>query len=82
MSIESIIETIDLEIARLQSARNLLSETPTTKRKVGRPVKTVTGIAEVASKKIRRSLSPEARKKIADAQRLRWKRQKSAAKAA
>jgi hypothetical protein len=41
----------------------------------------VAGIAAVASKKTRRTLSPEARK-IADAQRLRWKKQKSATKAA
>jgi hypothetical protein len=36
----------------------------------------------VASRKTRRTLSPETRKKIADAQRWRWKKQKSAAKAA
>jgi hypothetical protein len=82
MPIEAIIEAIDLEISRLQSVKSLLSETSTTKHKVGRPAKVVTGIAAVTSSKPRRILSPEARKKIADAQRLRWKKQKSAAKAA
>jgi hypothetical protein len=82
MSIEAIIEAIDLELSRLNSAKVLLSETATSKRKVGRPIKAVTGISAAASKKTRRTLSPEARRKIADAQRLRWKKQKSAAKAA
>jgi hypothetical protein len=82
MSIETIIEAIDLELSRLQSAKDLLSETQTTKRKVGRAAKTVIGIAAVASKTTRRVLSPEARKRIADAQRARWKKQKAAAKAA
>jgi hypothetical protein len=82
MSIESIIEAIDLEIARLQSAKSLLSQTSPTKRKVGRPTKTIIGVAAAESKKTIRTLSPEARKRIADAQRLRWKKQKSAAKAA
>jgi hypothetical protein len=82
MSIEAIIEAIDLELSRLQNAKDLLSETTTAKHKVIRPARAVTGIAAVANKKTRRTLSPEARKKIADAQRLRWKKQKSAAKAA
>jgi hypothetical protein len=82
MSVEAIIEAIDLEISRLQSVKSLLSDTPTPKRNVGRPAKSVTGIVVVASKKPRRTLSPEARKRIADAQRLRWKKHKAAAKAA
>lgn len=82
MSIEAIIEAIDLELSRLQNAKDLLSETTTAKHELNRPAKAVTGIAAVTSKKTRRTLSPEARKKIADAQRLRWKKQKSGAKAA
>jgi hypothetical protein len=82
MSIEAIIEAIDLELSRLQSAKDLLSETSTTKRNLGRTAKAVTGIAAATSEKTRRALSPEARKRIADAQRLRWKKQKAAAKAA
>jgi hypothetical protein len=82
MSIQAIIEAIDLELSRLQSVKDLLSETSTTKHKVDRSTKAVNGIAAVVTKKTRRTLSPEARKKIADAQRLRWKKQKSAAKAA
>jgi hypothetical protein len=82
MSSEAIIQAIDLELSRLQRAKDILSETSNTKRQVGRPAKAFTGTAGVASKKTRRTLSPEARKKIGDAQRLRWKKQKSAAEAA
>lgn len=82
MSIEAIIQAIDLELSRLQSVKILLSETTTAKRKVGRPRKAVTSIAPVASESTRRTVSPEARKRMADAQRLRWKKQKAAAKAA
>jgi hypothetical protein len=82
MSIEAIIQAIDLELSRLQSAKVLLSKTYTTRRQVGRPAKAATNIAGVASKRTRRTLSPEGRENIADAQRLRWKKQKSAAKAA
>ena len=70
------------ELSRLQSVRSLLSETATSKRRAGRPPRAVTGIEAAASKKTRRTLSPEARKRIADAQRLRWKKQRLAIKAA
>lgn len=82
MSIESIIEAIDLELSRLRSAKSLLSETTATKHQDGRIAKPTTDIVTVASKNTRRTLSPEARKRIADAQRLRWKKQKAASEAA
>jgi hypothetical protein len=76
MSIETIIAQIDSEIARLTEARNLLAKAGTaaptpssakTKAGRGRPRK-------------RRVLSPEARKRIADAQRKRWAAQRAKTK--
>jgi hypothetical protein len=71
MDVNTIIVAIDEEISRLKSVRQLLtgSDTPKTSPKSS-PLK--------PSKK-RRRLSAEARKKIADAQRLRWAKQRKAA---
>lgn len=66
MDPRDIVIEIDREIARLTQARNLLAGTGTTTEKAARPVK--------------RILSSEARKRIADAQRKRWAAQKKAAK--
>jgi hypothetical protein len=75
MSIETIIAQIDAEIAQLTDARNLL----TTKGAVSaKPAKT--GSKKLGRPRKRRVLSPEARKRIADAQRKRWAAQKAKAK--
>jgi hypothetical protein len=76
MAINSILAEIDAEIARLTQARKLLAG--------------ATGVSALAKqhkpaaagKKAKRThiLSPEARKRIADAQRRRWAAQKSKAK--
>ena len=68
MSIESILSQIDAEIARLNEARTLLAGAG------GRASRAVKGkVAKVAGRTSkRRVLSPEARKRIADAQRKRW----------
>jgi hypothetical protein len=77
MSIESILAQIDAEIATLKHARSLLADsgkitTKVTKQKAAKaPAK-----AKGKSRK-RRVLSPEARKRIADAQRKRWAAQKA-----
>jgi len=82
MAIEGIIAQLDAEIARLTQVRNLLSATgkveakisavkSPTPKKVGRPAKTA------VKKAVKRVLSPEARKAIADAQRKRWAAQKA-----
>lgn len=66
MAIESILSQIDAEIARLTEARRLLA-------KSGSNIHLLEGNgrrATVARKK--HVLSPEARKRIADAQRRRW----------
>jgi hypothetical protein len=68
MAINEIIKEIDAEIARLQQVRRLLSQTPAASvglatRKSSTPKKASRG---------KRTLSAEARQRIADAQRKRW----------
>ena len=81
MEVNRILAEIDAQVAKLQQARALLAgsgETATpavAKKAVGRPRKIVT--APVATKSTssslkKRNLSPEARKRIADAQKKRW----------
>jgi hypothetical protein len=93
MAISDILATIDQEIAQLQQARALLSGSPVTapKKSVGRPRKVVAAVikpvkavkpakaAKPAKKKKKRNLSPEGRKRIADAVKKRWAAQKAAA---
>ena len=62
---ERILAELDSEISRLQQVRSLLTQNgakPATKP---------------ATKRRKRTLSAEARKKIADAQRKRWAKQKA-----
>ncbi len=71
-----VVEEIDAEIARLQQARAALTGKPAT-RGPGRPkTATITRVAAAAapkkSAKRKRRLSPEGRKRIADAMRKRW----------
>jgi hypothetical protein len=78
MDNQSIIFAIEVEIAKLEQARALLSYTSDS-----RSVRvTRTATPRKAVKRAARKLSPEARKRIADAQRKRWaatKRQKKSA---
>jgi hypothetical protein len=67
MSVESIIAEIDLEIARLQQAKQLLSGT-VSRKGPGRP----RGTTPKSAPKAKRTLSPVARARIAAAQRARW----------
>ena len=64
MTLADILSSIDSEIARLMQARALLSGSSTE--------------AASPSRKRRKKLSVAARRKIADAQRKRWAKQKSA----
>jgi len=84
MAIDNIIAQLDAEIARLQQVRNLLSATGKVEAKLtaakGKPAKKTRGKAKVGTKAktgVKRVLSPEARKAIADAQRRRWAAQKA-----
>jgi hypothetical protein len=95
MAISEILATIDHEIAQLQQARALLSggAVAAPKKKVGRPRKIVGAPkkaavaaapvaakpAKLAKKKKKRNLSPEGRKRIAEAVKKRWAAQKAAA---
>ncbi|MGA2171073.1 MAG: hypothetical protein ABSG62_23050 [Terracidiphilus sp.] len=78
MAIDSILAQIDAEIARLSQVRSLLANTGIVAAKVTEP-KTKKTPAKATAKK-RRVLSPEARKRIADAQRKRWAAQKAKSK--
>jgi hypothetical protein len=73
METSTILAAIDAEIQRLQHARTLLSGDTVVKRGPGRPK----GSSPVPK---RRPLSPEARAKIAAAQRARWAKAKKAVK--
>jgi hypothetical protein len=78
MAIDSVIAQIDAEIARLNQVRSLLvssGNTPGTARN-GRSTKA----AAKGTTRRKRVLSPEARKRIAEAQRKRWAAQKAKSK--
>jgi hypothetical protein len=72
MSIENIIAALDHEVNRLQQARRLLSTLGST---TSPHAATVT---KSATKKRKHNMSAEARKRIGDAQRKRWAKQKKA----
>jgi hypothetical protein len=83
MGVSEILAAVDLEIAKLQQARALLTgvSVPTPKKPVGRPKKVVTAVAPAPIKpgrKKKRNLTPEGRKRIADAVKRRWAAQKKA----
>lgn len=68
MNMNTIIEEIDAEIARLEQAKAVLQSVDTV---LNAPDGSLTG---------KRTLSPQARKAIGDAQRKRWKLAKKAKK--
>jgi hypothetical protein len=79
MSIENIVSQIDAELARLIEARALLASAGRIDLKKVVPAKATAKAAAKTAKK-KRILSPEARKRIADAQRKRWAAQESKSK--
>jgi hypothetical protein len=91
MAISDVLASIDQDIARLQQARALLAggSAPAAKKAVGRPKKVAAAVAKKAAavvvakpaKKKKRNLSPEGRKRIAEAVKRRWEAQKKAAAA-
>lgn len=74
MTIDSILSQIDAEIERLTQVRNLLAGSSAAAPAARK------GKSAPAKKRATRVLSPEARKRIADAQRRRWAAQKSKSK--
>jgi hypothetical protein len=88
MAIDSILAQIDLEIAKLTQVRSLLANTgkvtakviERTTRKANKAAAKAAKAAKAPAKaktRKKRVLSPEARKRIADAQRKRWAAQKA-----
>jgi hypothetical protein len=71
MNTHDILSALDAEIARLQSARSLLVATASGKRR-GRPP-----ASESAGSPKKRTMSAAGRKRIAEAQRKRWAKQKT-----
>jgi len=84
MQVSEILQEIDKEIARLQQVRTLLAgEAP--KARLGRPRKNAVAASPsptVSSTK-KRKLTPEGRKRIAEAMKRRWaeRRKQAGAKA-
>jgi HPt (histidine-containing phosphotransfer) domain-containing protein len=75
MANDSLVALIDAETAKLTQVRTLLA---TTGKVAAKATLHLTKKAAPAVKaKKRRTLSPEARKRIADAQRKRWAAQKA-----
>ena len=75
MSIETILQEIDAEIARLTQVRTLLAGTRTINSSGSRSKTKSAG-----KTRRKRVLSADARKRIADAQRKRWAAQKAKSK--
>ncbi len=84
MDVQNILKEIDAEIIRLQQARAALVAIGGTgavaPKRRGRPKGSTNAVAPKPAKR-KRNLSPEGRKRIADAMKKRWAdRRKSAAK--
>jgi len=75
MGVPEILEQIDNEIAQLQQVRALLAGKPASTPKKAAPVSS----AKKPGRKKKRNLTPEGRKRIAEAVRRRWAEQKKAA---
>jgi hypothetical protein len=80
VEVSRIIAEIDSQISKLQQARALLSGSTNVTKGPGRPKGSKNAKPVVASK---RKLSPEGRKRIAEAMKRRWaERRKTTAKTA
>ena len=87
MEASRIIAEIDAQISKLQQARALLTGTSTKRTGPGRPkgsknaAQAAAPAASATKTSRKRKLSPEGRKRIADAMKKRWaERRKQAAK--
>jgi len=81
MAFTEILAEIDRDIAQLQQARAVLSGSagPVEKRKAGRPKKNAFEAVAMPAKAKKRNISPEGRKRIAEAVKKRWAAQRKAA---
>jgi hypothetical protein len=80
MAISDLVAQIDAEIAKLQQARALLSEGTVASVGRGRPKGSKNAPAPAKAAKAKRRLSPEGRKRIADAMKRRWAERRKAVK--
>ena len=78
MQLSKILAEIDVEISRLEQARTLLAGDSAPAARKSRKSKLAASEAPTKRKK-KRNLSPEGRKRIAEAVRRRWELQKKAA---
>ena len=74
MEVSRILAEIDAQISKLQQARALLAGTSTTAARSGRgrPKGNKKSTATAPATARKRKLSPEGRKRIADAMKKRW----------
>ncbi len=79
MGISGILASIDREIAQLKRVRVLLGGKSAIPAQSARTLGKAAVQAAKPSKKRARRLSPEGRKRIAEAQKQRWAKQKTAA---
>ena len=77
MGVSEILAQIDGEIAQLERARALLGGATVAKTKKSAPP----AAKKVVKRKKKRNLTPEGRKRIAEAVKRRWAEQKKAAAA-
>jgi hypothetical protein len=75
MPFTDLLRYIDEELARLTGARALIASTGKSQKRRGRPPGSKNGTRSAPIKR-ERSLSPEARAKIAAAQKRRWAQSK------
>lgn len=81
MDVSRILSEIDAEIARLQQARSALigiSSSGTVAPRRGRPKGSVN--KKTAKSRRKRNLTPEGRKRIADAMKRRWAERRASTK--
>ncbi|HUA92765.1 MAG TPA: hypothetical protein VL991_09375 [Terracidiphilus sp.] len=76
-----ILASIDREIAQLKQARELLADGASRGSSVGNSKRAAAKSTAKAAKRKKRVLTPEGRKRIAEAQKHRWEAQKKAAAA-
>ena len=80
LDIHAIVAELDTEIQRLQKIRATLTGADfTPPRKAGRPKGSKNGAPDQTSGKKTRTVSPEGRERMAEAQRKRWAAQKKSA---
>jgi hypothetical protein len=81
MEVNRIIAEIDAQISKLQQARELLAGTTKLSKGPGRPKGSKNSKPAASKAPAKRKLSPEGRKRIAEAMKRRWaERRKLAAK--